>query len=397
MTKTGQLIIASLSVLLSLALHSCDDNDTPPRPEEKSTRTILVYMVANNSLGVSNFDNNDMQEMIAAANNDLFNNGRLLVYHAPTNQKPTLVEIANNKVTTLKQYDQSLLSVSSQRMQQVINDVKSVAPALDYGLILWSHANGWLQTGTESNSISSVIEDKSSESHTKLPMAFGEEQGKSMNTTTLAEVINDEGFSFVYFDCCYMATIEVAYQLRNTAPYIIASATEIPADGMPYEQNLPLLFADIPKLREACMNTFDYYNCQNGLLRSCAISLIDTKHIEELAQATIAIYKTKPTLPEDFEPQKFTRDSKCYYFDFGQYVTALSRDSLQLLSQWNEALNKVVIYKAATPQMWNQLKLDCHSGLSTYILENANDSTTKGYNQLQWWQDVACKLWDENN
>lgn len=393
MIKLKHLIITILCVV-SLGLHSCDDNDTPQKPQE-TTRTILVYMVANNSLGVSNFDSNDLQEMAEAANNNLFNNGRLLIYHAPTNQNPTLVEITKDKITTLKQYDQSLLSVSSQRMQQVISDAKSMAPALDYGLILWSHANGWLQTGIESSTILSATKDISPDAYIKQPLAFGEDQGKSMNITTLAEVINDEGFSFVYFDCCYMATIEVAYQLRNATPYIIASAPEIPANGMPYEQNLPLLFAEIPKLQEACMNTFDYYNSQNGLLRSCAISLIDTKHIEELAQATLDIYEIKNTLPENFEPQKFTLDSKCYYFDFGQYVTVLSQDNLQLLSRWNDALNKVVIYKAATPRMWNQLKIDWHSGLSTYILENANDSTTKGYNQLQWWQDVACKLWNE--
>lgn len=391
MIKLKHLIITILCAM-SLELYSCDENDTPQEPRE-TTRTILVYMVANNSLGVSNFDSNDLQEMVEAANNDLFNNGRLLVYHAPTNQNPTLVEIAKDKITTLKQYDQSLLSVSSQRMQQVINDVKSIAPALDYGLVLWSHANGWLQTGIESNTILSVAKNISPVTFTMQPMAFGEDQGKSMNITTLAEVVDDEGFSFIYFDCCYMATIEVVYQLRNATPYIIASAPEIPANGMPYEQNLPLLFADVPKLQEACINTFDYYNSQNGLLRSCAISLIDTKYIEELAQVTSVIYEMKNSLPEDFEPQKFTLDSKCYYFDFGQYVTALSQDNLQLLSQWNEALNKVVIYKASTPRMWNQLKLDWHSGLSTYILENATDFTTKGYDQLQWWKDVAYKQW----
>lgn len=190
-----------------------------------------------------------------------------------------------------------------------------------------------------------------------------------------------------------MSTIEVVYQMRNTTPYIIASAPETPAEGMPYEQNIPYLFADAPMLKEACATTFDYYNCKNGMLRSCAISLIDTRHINELAQATLSIYESHPTLPDDFSPQKYTLDSNCYYFDFGQYIEALSYSQPNLFKIWEEALNKVVIYKAATPYMWNQLRLEHHCGLSTYILKSEEYSAIKNYNQLQWWADIASKLW----
>ena len=218
-----------------------------------------------------------------------------------------------------------------------------------------------------------------------------------MNITTLAHVVNDEDFSFIYFDCCYMSTIEVMYELRNATPYIIASAAEVPADGMPYDYNLPLLFESTPNLIGVCATTFDYYNSKNGSIRSCTMSLIDTQHIPELASATADIYALHTSLPADFNPQKFTLDSNCYYFDFGQYIEALSINFPQLFEAWKNAIDNVVIYKASTPYMWSLLKLTHHSGLSTFIFNNANNYTTKGYNQLQWWNDVASILCNSEN
>ncbi len=400
MDKIKRLTHILFAVTFALLLYSCDSNETPKVDQKPCNRTILVYMVANNSLGAGNFDNNDLQEMLDASLYNNFNGGRLIIYHAPCNHPPALIEISDGNVRQLKQYDSTPLSVSSQRMQQVIDDTKQIAPASEYGLILWSHSNGWLQNGIEpplsQDEFPQSLIKQRKESADKNTLAFGEDQGKSMNITTLANVINDENFCFIYFDCCYMATIEVAYQLRHATPYIVASATEIPADGMPYNCNIPLLFAKKTMLKEVCANTFDFYNCQKGLQRSCAISLIDTRHIDQLAQMTSKIYESQPLLPNDFIPQRFTLDKNCYYFDFGQYVEALSQTDTTFFNEWKAAIDKVVIYKAATPYMWNSLKINHHSGLSTYILDSFESASNKNYHQLQWWQDVAIKLWQNN-
>ena len=388
MNHLKYIIKLLIAVIIVTTTVSCD-KDEPTQPAY-SNRTILVYIVANNSLGAENYDETDINEMILASQNNNFNNGRLIIYHAPLGSKPTLKEIVDGKIITLKEYNTSLSSVERQQMQQVINDTKLIAPAKDYGLILWSHANGWLQTGINEGATPPIKYDKGN----KSTLAFGDDQGKQMNITTLAQILENEKFSFIYFDCCYMATIEVMYELCHTTDYIIASATEIPADGMPYEQNLPLLFSDTALLELACANTFDYYNCKNGLLRSCAISLIDTHHIKELGEITAQIYRLNNILPEDYTPQKFSLDTNCYYYDFGQYIEALAHNNPDLLDSWHSVMNKSIIYKAATPLMWNLLKIDHHSGLSTYIIQEINQSEIKGYNQLKWWNDVAYNLFN---
>ena len=387
-TKIFNTAICSIITFFATFIFiSC--NDEEPKPQNISNRTILVYMVASNSLGIGHYDTADIAEMIAASNSNNFNNGRLIIYHAPYGKNPSLKEVTNGQVVTLREYSQSTSSVEQKRMQEVIDDTKKIAPAHDYGLILWSHANGWLQNGIVENKALSHFDDTQKNNI----FSFGDDKGKYMNITTLANVLNDENFSFIYFDCCFMASIEVIYELRKATPYIIASAPEIPADGMPYEQNIPLLFANNAKLKEVCATTFDYYNNQKGINNSCAISLIDTRHIDSLANATVTIYEQHTPLPNDFTPQKYSLEFNCYYFDFGQYVKALA-SNIDEFKKWQEALNKVVIYKASTQYMWNKLKLEHHSGLSTYILHNSGDSIIKNYNQLSWWSDVASKYWE---
>ena len=73
-------------------------------------------------------------------------------------------------------------------------------------------------------------------------------------------------------------------------------------------------------------------------------------------------------------------------------INYLSTNYPELLTNWTNAINKVIIYKASTPYMWNKLKIEHHSGLSTFIIDDITKATTKGYDQLQWWTDVANKL-----
>ena len=46
---------------------------------------------------------------------------------------------------------------------------------------------------------------------------------------------NGKGVDLLAFDACNMATIEVAYELRDAVPYIVASETTEPYDGLPYK------------------------------------------------------------------------------------------------------------------------------------------------------------------
>ena len=86
------------------------------------------------------------------------------------------------------------------------------------------------------------------------PLAFGFDKGQKMNLTTLARTLQGQNFGFVYFDCCYMGSVEVAYELRHA----------MPSNGMPYNRNIRCFFAPEADLLTAARNTFELYDGEFG-------------------------------------------------------------------------------------------------------------------------------------
>ncbi len=389
--KHSLIALTSASIA---ALASCGgDNDGPtPGPAETSRRAVLVYQVANNNLGSSQYDIMDIREMLTAARSgDIPSDCRLLVYNdgpvgRGTVSDPVLMEITAQGADTLLTYERSDLSVTTARMNRVFDDFERIAPADDRGLVLWSHGTGWLQDG-----IADTPDRRRS---------FGYEPGgKMMNITTLASVLRERDFGFVYFDCCYMASVETLYELRDCTPRFVASVTELPVEGMPYDKNVREFFADgEPDLVQAAANTFQSYNALSGQSRTCTMSVIDAAAIDEVARAVRAIYAKAPSsFPDGCNPQRYTVTSaaSCYYFDLRDYLTSLCAgiDGGDLLmADFDAAMTRCILYTAATPMLWNSMPLTACSGLSTYILRNAESITRKNYNTLSWYTDVASAL-----
>lgn len=373
------------TIIPFLYFSSCSNDDPAPTPE--SPRAVLVYMVANNSLGNAQFDFDDLAEMAKAARQGDFGDARLIVYHHAYNANPVLKEITSNGEIILRSYDILESSVSSARMNRVINDFFNEAPATRHGIILWSHGTGWIENGiveSTQNATSSTSDDSIS------TLSFGDDGGKYMNVTALARTLSDKNFDYIYFDCCYMAGVEVAYELRNCAETIVGSVTELPAAGMPYDKTLKYLLLPEADLISAANTTFSTYNAMTGMSRTCTMSVIKTKYLEELADATRNIYAANNITAEDFRPQYFMT-SACYLFDFGQYVNNLAAQMPDLADNFNKALDNVIIYKASTPKLWDRLTITHHSGLSTYLPEFAK-TNRYNYDNLQWAKDVASAL-----
>lgn len=385
----------ALVVAFSIGVASClhDDNDEPDVPVEPETppvgRTVLVYMLAStNGLGASepyDYDMQDISEMRKAAAAGDITDGRLLVFHSASNGNQVLKEITQEgDVDTLKIYDSEIRPQSVQRMSEVLDDMKAWAPANDYGMILWGHGTGWIEDGIAEEPVSSY-----------QTYSYGSEQnGKwKMNVTSLANVLEDRGLSFIYFDCCYMASVEVIYQLRKTAPRIVAYPTEVLAWGMPYDLNVKHFFAKDVELIEAATNTFDYYASQSSpVYRMCTVSVFNTAGMERLATATRAIYQGNTTgVPENYSPQSYTMSRNRYYCDFGGYVNAL-KSTNQQFDEFKAALAEVVELELATEKIWNQLPISEHSGFSTFIMDSDADVSKLNYSRLDWFDDVASAL-----
>lgn len=371
---------------------ACDDGDDPvvKEPENPAVhRTVLVYMVADNTLGTSyGSDQDDLNEMIKGAEAGALNGGRLLVYHnrpkTSSGNPPQMLEITEKGVKVLKTYpdDTTIYSVDPERITEVMADMKSLAPADDYGLVLWSHANGWLG-GTDEND--------------SRYRAFGDDRGYHITVQTLAKTLKDERFSFVYFDCCLMGCVEVIYELRDIAPIMVACPTELSIDGMPYDRNMPYMFAHDTDMEDAMVSaaetTYKYYEAdENGYGDGCQIAVYDTRQLDGLADATRDIFRTVSVMdPMATTVQCFnTPYSSKYIFDMDNLMEYYVRVSHpDLLATWRDAWRKVVVYGIATRTGIGNIYIDRFCGLGTFVIDQKSDITWRGYNTLQWWKDVV--------
>ena len=388
----------AIAIVCGLILASCGKDDLPDKPNRVAERAVVVYMVSTNTL--SGNDSEDISEMLQAARAGGLKDGRLLIYHQRYNSVPMLKEITAEGIDTLKKYDNSVSSLSIARMKGVLTDVKAEIPAKEYGIILWSHGNGWLRAGqghTGETPISS--------------RAFGEEKGidnttRYMDVESLAAALRGQDLAFAYFDCCYMGGIEVLYDLKDVVPRLVASVAEIPAAGMPYHLTLPHIMASgSADLEGSAKKTYEYYNSMiYNTDRTCTMSVYDMSNVSALSDALKELYSWHPKTHKDFTPQKFMIENICYHFDLRHYVENLylpdETDEVKLNAYESskqavfDAIEKVVTYQEATSYLWNKLKIEHHCGISTQFLKSKESAYTRGYNETAWWQDVANNLFD---
>lgn len=380
--KLRHLIVPVMLPLFASCGHS--DEPEPPQPEV-TPRTVLVYMVADNNL--SSNGTTDIAEMQQAALKGDLGKSRLLVYLDGVTGMPELFEITpDGKRTTLVTYDDATLSVTRERLEQVIGDAKEAAPAANYGLVMWGHGTGYVQDGVD-DGLSAL--SFGGQSHNRVSYW--------MNTTTMARALKDKGFDWIYFDCCFMAGVEVVYELRNVTDHIIGSVTELPAEGMPYHKTLKHLMPARSDLDGAARETFGHFDAQQGMYRTCTMSVIRTDAMDELARVMRSVYTGSDGLPDNYVPQQYqtASDHNRYgwsYYDLEHYALALAGSNEQYRNLVATAMDYTVTSAYATPFLWSSVGLSNHSGLSTLIIESADDPQLDkfGYRELSWWTDVVA-------
>ena len=395
-----------MAVALAVAVSACDSGDSPfdGDDDDPQSRTVLVYVVANNSLGTSmGCDEADFKEMVEAAQKNDFGGGRLLVYHNPPRCSATkpcqLYEVTAEGLQPLKSYTftDAGESVTPERMREVMADMKEFAPAVDYGLVFWSHADNWLGNNGDSDT---------------RYRGFGDDGGKRMSIPTLARALAGEHFAFIYFDCCLLGNVEVLYELRAFAPLAVASPTELGIDGMPYHKNVPVMFDGALTDEEKCVrmaeNTFNYYKnhraeCSGSSVCAktdeCQMTVVRLDNLGKLADATRRIMLTVDRLPSSLaslQSYSAPRSDDWGAYDMDDYMALLtSDDSVQngaeLLAEWRAALDDVVVYKEASTRGINNLYISRYCGLGSFAMTSVTQSAWRSYDTLQWWADVVSK------
>lgn len=387
LTRPGRWIWLLLTGIAILFAGCCKEKDEP-QPAAVS-RTVLVYMLSDNSLGATyHFDSQNIDEMLQAAAAGELNGGNLIVYRDGYDTHPQLIQIkpgssGQAQKVVIKEYPDRN-SATGEVLQSVIDETVQLFPANEYGLILWSHSTGWVPGN------SSLALSPARRLQKQLPptRSFGEDGSYYMELDELANALPDHRFRFILTDVCFMGGIECAYQLRNKTDYYIGSAAEVLGAGMPYALTIPLLFDYQLNLGQVCQAIYNHYNSQTGAYRTATTSLVDCQKLEGLADALRTIFEAHrgEATPDLTNVQHFDRRYPYICYDLRDYVAQFaSTDELQQLDQ---ALAESVLYQAATPAILGALPVHAHCGLSCYVWGTGDSTLDQYYTTLDWYQQV---------
>lgn len=349
------------TVLLFLTLFACKKHAADQEPVLPE-RSVLIYIGANNNLH---------DDALITVNNILEGAksvpaGGLVVY-LKTQFHSCLLKISTGKpvvqIDTVKKYtggnssDPAFLSM-------VIKDARACAPAKSYGLVLWSHATSWSPAPEVS------------------PESFGSDNFREMDIKDLKQALPKD-LDYILFDACSMSAMEVIFELKDRAKYILASPAEVLSSSFPYDQVLPHLFAQEEGLKAVARKFIDYYKAQPGLYASATVALIKTDEMEKMAFLTKNLLeRKKPVYPyplAQVQSMHFDKGGVAAY-DFLSFMEHNYPEAD--LQPIKEQLAKVVLFKDHTPRFFD-VPIKSYCGLSIYP-PVINDPLRIYYNTLNW-------------
>ena len=375
-----------LFLLFLFLFLACEKEDEMLRADDipvSTFRSVLVY------LGTDNNFRAEAQQKIEQLRSNWHKDtdGNLLVY-ADAGSNPVLIhiyhsELRGNIVDTLAIYPATENSANPETLTRMLERMQTDFPATSYGLVVLSHGTGWIpaEMSLPTLGLRSIVLDKGTN-----------EPNNYMELPDFANAIPYQ-LDFIVFDACFMASVEVAYELKDKADYVVASPTEVLAPGFVYPTMMQHLFRPQPDLTAVAREFYEYYNQQSGSFRSATVSVIRTADLEALADFTKEVIATSGKGEELANAvQTFGYKNQKIYFDLGDYLQKLSperSDELQTI------LDQSVIYKAHTPSYYSDgmgalQTINAFSGLSVYIPQTAYPAANEFYQHLKWTRRITA-------
>ena len=390
---------------LTLLAASCKDDEDEKTPK---TRTVLIYMSAENSL--SSYAWYDLEEM-KDGSKLLTESDQLLVWfdRAREGELPWLARIVNGElkdsvsIADMQISDKDEYSTDPHVFEKVLTYAYSHYPATQgYGLVLWSHASGWLKADSIAYSRAYGVDNGSNSPYSN--------NGPLMNIPTISRVLEKQPhLEFIMGDFCNFMCLESIYELRSVTDYIVGSPAEIPDPGAPYATVVPEMF----KRQNAARGIMQKYaECYQDYI---PLSVAKTSEMDALAEATSdvlkAIYSRLDTEYPDmtgmihYYNESSGRFNPYYniFYDAGDFVKKYATDAEY--EQWKQVFDRVVVDKTlakswAVNKSWYTYYTDFEvteekfHGVSMFVPQDPNYGYYRRYNEdikmMAWW----WKVWE---
>ena len=321
-----------IGILLILCCAAC----SPDAVDAGDAECTVLFYLAGRDNGLSD----EVSEKIdaVAAGWDEYNGNLLILQDDETVESPRLLQLnkkQNKKELSLIGEYPGWTASSAALMEQVFKDVRENFPSKRYGLVLFSHASGWLPEQTLSSPRSLV------------PGEEGE-----ISVSDFSSALPEGMFRFIVFETCFMSGIEVMCELQGKADYVVASSAEICSASATISviemDKIPLLVETIAESLESCQVEL-----------SPQISPLAIQRFDKLSSYSL-------------------------FYDLSDYMRNLLPS--QEMQKIDKAIDDCVVYQASTPYLYNGITVDKHCGLTTYILQSGLPYLNECYTQTAYWR-----------
>lgn len=256
-----------------------------PGPSGTAKWTILVFMNAANDL--NSFSTTNVNQMEAAATNpdvrvvvqwkqaagvspdQTFNGTRRYLIKrddSPAVKSPVIQDLG----TTIDMGSPATLS-------EFIAWAKRFYPAERYALVVWNHGNGWRRAADDLQRTRAF--------------SYDDDTGNSIQVWQLDEALGGNRFAILAWDASLMQMLEVAYEAKDAADFVVGSEESPPGEGYPYDAVLRPFMANpsAPTLTLAKAFVDAMADNPDYARRKITQSVIDSSKLGLLASAAGAL------------------------------------------------------------------------------------------------------------
>jgi hypothetical protein len=247
---------------------------------------------------------------------------------------------------------------SSTVLANFIESAEEDYPASSYALVLWGHGTGWRSVGCR----------KEHGGGWKGAIADDTSAG-SLHTKGIGDAISGKGLSVVGMDLCFGALMEIAYQIRDDARYLVASEDAVPSSGWDYRDVLNRFCAGSERTQAALIDSIvDSFASQYRSCTGTTISCTELAKIDALNSALNAFCEKMVSCIDSSEKRdavyaSLVNDTEDFYSSVGPCDLFIDmRDMAGVLSAANdyadgEAAALMAAFDAAILRSWH-----CGSG-----------------------------------
>lgn len=393
LSRTAILVALLLAVLLCLPA-SCADDDIPASANAHTEKTLFIYMPW--TIDLTTYFEQNLRDIEACIRNmGGLRNERVLVFFSENAAEASLFEIQYKggqcRRINLKKYVRPELTTES-GIAGILEDVADIAPAEKYAMVIGCHGLAWIpvSAGRAMLSAGKKIRDGDGGVLTRF---FGAANNPEFQTdiATLASAIADAGLhmEYILFDDCYMASVEVAYELKDVADYLIASTCEVMAYGMPYETMGRHLLGKTD-YKAVCADFYSFYSAYS--MPYGTLSVTDMAHLDDMA-AFMKYVNATYTFDSSQRARLQALDgySPTLFYDFGDYVDQLLAQNNApeaLKKEFEVRLSRLIPHKTNTESYFTNnrgaMKLERYSGIT--VSDPSINALAAGKNRTRWYE-----------